>query len=83
MYAGQAYGDMYNKVSVLLDQHLNNEVARQLMEEYPVDVVLLDARRGVRVLRRLDEHVVDRTVPALAERRAAHADDRDLVLDAR
>src|SRR5258708_19404154 len=44
-----------------------------------VDVLQVDARRRRRVLRRVDQQVADALVPALAERRAAHADDRHAV----
>src|SRR5439155_2589308 len=44
-----------------------------------VDVLQVDARRRRRVLRRVDQQVADTLVPALAERRAAHANDRHAV----
>ena len=54
--SGRAHGEVYNKVSVLLDQHLNNEVARQLMEEYPIntktDMILEAAQEGATSLLR-------------------------------
>ena len=50
VFAGRAYSDLYNKVSLSLDQHLNNEVSRQLLEEYPIntksDLVLDAAQDG-------------------------------------
>ena len=47
-----------------------------------VDLVLVDAGVGERLLEGLDHQVVGLLVPALAELRAAHAEDGDLVLDA-
>lgn len=53
---GNAYGDVYSRISVLTDQHLNNEVARQLMEEYPIntktDLILESAQEGITSLLR-------------------------------
>src|SRR5207253_663656 len=46
-----------------------------------VDVRERDARGGERVLRGVDQEVVDALVPVLAERRAPHADDRHPVAD--
>ena len=41
---------MYSKASVALDQYLNNEVARQLMEDFPIntksDLILDAAQEG-------------------------------------
>ena len=37
VFAGEAYSTLYSQVSWSLDQHLNNEVARQLLEEQPID----------------------------------------------
>ena len=50
-------------------------------EPVRVDPVLVDAGRRERLLGRVDQQVVGALVPVLAERRAPHADDRDLVLD--
>ena len=47
-----------------------------------VDPVALDAGVGDGFGERLDHQVVGAAVPALAEPRAAHADDRNLVADA-
>src|SRR3546814_4211155 len=46
-------------------------------------LVALDWRIGERFLKGLDPQIVGAAVPAFAERRAAHADDRDTVLDTR
>jgi hypothetical protein len=46
-----------------------------------VDVIEADAGRLQRRRRRVDEQVVGGAVPVFAERRAAHADDGDLVAD--
>ena len=47
---GQKFLDLYSKASIVLDQHLNNEVARQLMEEFPIntksDLILDCAQDG-------------------------------------
>ena len=51
-------------------------------EPVRVDVVLRDAGRGEGGLVGVDEEIVGALVPLLAERRAAHADDGDAVLDA-
>ena len=49
-FLGNAYKELYSQVSVSLDQNLNNEVARQLMEDYPLntksDIVLECAQEG-------------------------------------
>src|SRR5690606_14494897 len=47
-----------------------------------VDAAALDAGVLDALLERLDDQVVGVLVPALPELRAAHAEDRDLVLDA-
>jgi hypothetical protein len=47
-----------------------------------VDLLALDAGVGQRLLEGLDHQVLRIAVPALAELRAAHAEDDDLVLDA-
>src|SRR5262249_58456182 len=51
-------------------------------EPVRVDLLGVDTRRLVRIPGRIDEQVVGPFVPVLAEGRAAHADDRDAVLDA-
>ncbi len=50
-------------------------------EPVGVDVVPGEPRRGVGCLGGLDQQVVDGGVPAFPERRAAHADDGNLVPD--
>ena len=47
-----------------------------------IDVALVDACGGIGALGCVDDQVVERLVPVLGEGCAAHADDRDLVLDA-
>jgi hypothetical protein len=47
------------------------------------DLALLDAGVLQRFLERFRQQMLGAAIPALAELRAAHADDRDLVLDAR
>ena len=51
IHSGSAYADLYGKCSVSLDQHLNNEVARQLLEEQPIntksDLILDSAQEGI------------------------------------
>ena len=54
----------------------------ETLEREGVDVVLLDAGRGIGLGGGLDQHVVDRLVPVLTEGRAAHPDDGDPVADA-
>ena len=49
--------------------------------QYASTVVLVDARVVERLVRRVDEQVVEAGVEPLTERRAPHADDRDAVLD--
>ncbi|KAK7088108.1 uncharacterized protein [Littorina saxatilis] len=48
---GAAFQNMYGKVSMLMDQHLNEDVARQLMEDSPLDtktdLVVEGAEEGV------------------------------------
>ncbi|PVD31188.1 hypothetical protein C0Q70_06600 [Pomacea canaliculata] len=49
--AGAAFKAMFGKVSMLMDQHLNEDVARQLMEDSPLDtktdLVIEGAEEGV------------------------------------
>ena len=47
-----------------------------------LDLAALDAGIGERLVERLGHQLVGARVPALAEARAAHAEDGDLVLDA-
>ena len=48
---GKPYRDLYNKCSVALDQHLNNDVARQLLEDMPIntksDLIVDAAQDGI------------------------------------
>ena len=47
---GAAFNGLYNQVAVSLDQHMNNDVAKQLLEEFPIntktDLVLEAALEG-------------------------------------
>lgn len=36
LFTGSSYNNLYKKVSVLVDQNLNEEVSRQLLEEHPI-----------------------------------------------
>ncbi len=49
-YKGKSHNSLYGKLSESLDQHLNNEVSRQLLEDYPVstktDLILECAQDG-------------------------------------
>ena len=51
LFSGSAYAELYNKCSVALDQHLNNDVARQLLEDQPIntksDLILESAQEGI------------------------------------
>ena len=51
LFTGTSYESLYKTVSSSLDQHMNNEVARQLMEDYPIntksDLVLESAQDGI------------------------------------
>lgn len=48
---GKTYKELYGKVSGSIDQHLNNDVARTLMEDYPInsksDLILEGAQDGI------------------------------------
>ncbi|XP_064613164.1 uncharacterized protein LOC135476947 [Liolophura sinensis] len=57
---GGVFGSLYSQVSVLLDQHLNEEVSRELMEDHPIgtktDLIVSNAEEGaVSLLRRWPE----------------------------
>ena len=59
-FSGQIYRDFFAKVSHSLDQHISNEVARQLMEEFPLetksDLIVEQAQEGaMSLLRRWPE----------------------------
>ena len=50
-FAGAAFRGMFSKMYMLMDQHLNEDVARQLMEDSPLDtktdLVIEGAEEGV------------------------------------
>ena len=36
LFPGDAYMQLYGQVSKVLDQHLNNQVAKELLEDFPI-----------------------------------------------
>ena len=65
-----------------LGEHEPGDAAAHRAEPVGVDLLGVDAGRLVGLLGGVDEQVLGSLVPVLAEGRAAHADDRDAVLDA-
>src|SRR5262249_58379006 len=61
--------------------HRAGRAAANRAEPVGVDPCRVEAGRAIGLARRVDEQVVGALVPVLAERRAAHAHDRDAVLD--
>ena len=65
-----------------LGQRQARDARAHRAEPEGVNVVLFDARRCVRLVCGVGEHVIDAAVPVLAELGATHSDDRDLVANA-
>ncbi|XP_074640694.1 uncharacterized protein LOC141898601 isoform X2 [Tubulanus polymorphus] len=60
LHGGSAFNMLYGKISSTLDQQLNGEVARQLLEEFPIntksDLIVDSAKEGaVSILRKWPE----------------------------
>lgn len=51
LISGSVYSELFNRVSKSLDRQLNNEVSRQLLEDFPVntktDMVIESAQDGI------------------------------------
>jgi hypothetical protein len=76
--------DVRDRLVVDLERDRERQ-ARELThraEPVGVDVVRLHAGRLVGLIGGVDQEIVGAFVPMLAELRAAHADDRDPILDA-
>jgi hypothetical protein len=58
------------------------DVVERIAHPCGFDLAALNSGVGQRLLERVDHEIFRTLVPAFAERRAAHADDGDLVSDA-